>query len=82
MGQIYQAISFASGIYRERARLEATIALRLLAERMPGLSQAGAAQRRNAVVIRGPARLPVRAGRARAVSAGVRAARPPGQAAR
>lgn len=78
-------LAFSGGIHyclgQPLARLEATIALRLLAERMPGLSLAGAVQRRSAVVIRGPARLPVRAGRARAVPAGVSAARLPGQAA-
>jgi cytochrome P450 len=66
-------LAFSSGIHyclgQPLARLEATITLRLLAERMPGMSLAGAVQRRNAAVIRGPARLPVRAGPARAVPA-------------
>lgn len=63
-------LSFSSGIHycvgQPLARLEATIALRMLAERMPGLSRAGAVARRNATVIRGPLRLPVSAGLPRA----------------
>jgi len=63
-------LAFSSGIHyclgQPLARLEATIALRLLAERMPGLSQAGPIRRRNTSTIRGPARLPVTAGSARA----------------
>jgi P450-derived glycosyltransferase activator len=63
-------LSFSSGIHycvgQPLARLEATIALRMLAERMPGLSRAGAVARRNATVIRGPLRLPVTAGAPRA----------------
>src|SRR5262249_44329143 len=59
-------LSFASGIHscigQPLARLEATIALRMLAERMPGLSCAGAVRRRNTTTIRGPARLPVSTG--------------------
>ena len=46
------------------ARLEATIALRMLAERMPGLARAGTVKRRNATTIRGPLRVPVAAGQA------------------
>jgi hypothetical protein len=47
------------------ARLEATVALRMLAERMPGLSLAGPVRRRKTTLIRGPLRLPVAAGQAR-----------------
>ena len=57
-------LAFSSGIHyclgQALARLEATVALRTLAERMPGLSLAGAVRRRNATIIRGPVRLPVR----------------------
>jgi P450-derived glycosyltransferase activator len=57
-------LAFSTGIHyclgQALARLEATVALRMLAERMPGLSLAGAVRRRNATVIRGPVRLPVR----------------------
>ena len=38
------------------------MAVQMLAERMPGLSRAGEVERRNATTIRGPIRLPVRAG--------------------
>ena len=59
-------LAFSSGIHhcvgRPLAELEATVALRLLAERMPGLRRAGAVRRRNATLIRGPLSLPVRAG--------------------
>lgn len=59
-------LAFSSGIHyclgQPLARLEATIALRMLAERMPGLARAGAVRRRNASTIRGPVRLPVTAG--------------------
>jgi cytochrome P450 len=58
-------LAFSSGIHyclgQPLARLEATVALRMLAERMPGLSLAGPVRRRNATTIRGPLRLPVRA---------------------
>jgi cytochrome P450 len=61
-------LSFSSGIHycigQSLARLEAAIALRMLAERMPGLARDGSVQRRNATTIRGPWRLPVTAGRA------------------
>jgi cytochrome P450 len=56
-------LAFSSGIHyclgQPLARLEATIALRMLAERMPGLALAGRVKRRNATTIRGPVRLPV-----------------------
>jgi cytochrome P450 len=58
-------LAFSSGIHyclgQPLARLEATIAFRVLAERMPGLALAGPVRRRNATTIRGPLRLPVRA---------------------
>jgi cytochrome P450 len=60
-------LAFSGGIHycigQSLARLEAGIALRMLAERMPGLARAGSVQRRNATTIRGPWRLPVTAGR-------------------
>ena len=59
-------LAFSSGIHyclgQPLARLEATIALRLLAERMPGLALDGSVKRRNATTIRGPIHLPVTAG--------------------
>ena len=62
-------LAFSSGIHycigQPLARLEARIALQILAERMPGLQRAGAVVRRNATLIRGPVRLPVRATPAR-----------------
>ncbi|WP_028644565.1 cytochrome P450 [Nocardioides sp. URHA0020] len=58
-------LAFSSGIHhcvgRPLAELEATVALRLLVERMPGLRRAGPVRRRNATLIRGPLSLPVRA---------------------
>lgn len=57
-------LAFSAGIHycvgAPLATLEATIALRKLAERMPDLQRAGRVQRRNATTIRGPLRLPVR----------------------
>ena len=44
------------------ARSEAAISLRMLAERMPDLAHAGTVKRRNATIIRGPVRLPVKHG--------------------
>jgi cytochrome P450 len=59
-------LSFSSGIHycagQPLARLELTIALQLLAERMPGLARAGQVERRNSTIIRGPIRVPVTAG--------------------
>ncbi len=59
-------LAFSSGIHyclgQPLARLEATIALRMLAMRMPGLALDGSVKRRNATTIRGPIHLPVTAG--------------------
>jgi cytochrome P450 len=56
-------LAFSSGIHyclgQPLARLEATIALRSLAARMPGLSRNGRVIMRNATTIRGPLHLPV-----------------------
>jgi P450-derived glycosyltransferase activator len=58
-------LAFSSGIHyclgQPLARLEATIAIQMLAERMPGLTQAGPVRRRGGTVIRGPRHLPVTA---------------------
>jgi len=57
-------LAFSSGIHycvgQPLAMLEATIALRTLAERMPGLRRAGRVRRRSSSLIRGPIRLPAR----------------------
>jgi cytochrome P450 len=59
-------LAFAAGIHyclgQSLARLEGAIALRMLAERMPGLARAGAVTRRPGATIRGPVTLPVTAG--------------------
>jgi cytochrome P450 len=56
-------LAFSSGIHycigQPLATLEARIALRLVAERLPGLRQTGSVTRRNATIIRGPLTLPV-----------------------
>ena len=66
-------LAFSSGIHyclgQPLARLEATIALRMLAERMPELALAGPVRRRNTTTIRGPLHLPVTAGRTAIVRA-------------
>jgi cytochrome P450 len=60
-------LAFSSGIHyclgQPLARLEATLAFAMLAERLPGLRRAGPVRRRNATTIRGPLRLPVTVGR-------------------
>gem|GEM_PF-215132 len=72
-------LAFSSGIHyclgQPLARLEATITLRMLAERMPGLALAGPVQLRNTTTIRGPLHLPVRPGPHRGGPAARRAAR-------
>ena len=59
-------LAFSSGIHhcvgRPIAELEATVALQVLAERMPDLRRAGDVRRRNATLIRGPVSLPVAVG--------------------
>ena len=56
-------LAFSSGIHycvgRPLAQLEATIALRMMAERIPGLHRAGKAKRRYATTIRGPLHVPL-----------------------
>ena len=56
-------LAFSSGIHyclgAPLARLEASIAFSMLAERMPGLYLTGPVQRRNSTTIRGPLRIPV-----------------------
>jgi P450-derived glycosyltransferase activator len=68
-------LAFSSGIHycvgQPLARLEAEIALRRLAERMPRLHRAGPLRRRVSSIVRGPIRLPVRSGpRASSLRAG------------
>jgi cytochrome P450 len=62
-------LAFSSGIHycagQPLARLELTIALQLLAERMPGLARSGKIERRNSNIIRGPIHVPVTARGAR-----------------
>jgi cytochrome P450 len=64
-------LAFSSGIHyclgQPLARLEATTALRMLAERLPQLSLAGPVRRRSGFVIRGPLSVPVRVGAPRTV---------------
>jgi cytochrome P450 len=66
-------LAFSGGIHycpgQPLARLEAAIALRALAERMPGLARTGPVEWRGGVVIRGPLRFPVAAA-ARRTAAG------------
>ncbi len=61
-------LAFSSGIHyclgQPLARLEATIAIQMLAERMPHLAQVGPVRRRAGTIIRGPLHLPVTGGRA------------------
>jgi cytochrome P450 len=62
-------LAFSSGIHycigQPLARIEATIALRMLAERMPDLRPRGPVRRRNATTIRGPMQIPVGIARGR-----------------
>ncbi|BFU44369.1 cytochrome P450 [Krasilnikovia sp. MM14-A1004] len=63
--QTVDHLAFSSGIHycvgAPLARLEATIALQRLAERLPGLRRNGPMRRRASSVVRGPLHLPVRA---------------------
>jgi cytochrome P450 len=60
-------LAFSSGIHycvgAPLARLEATIAFAMLAERLPDLRQTGPVRRRNSTLIRGPLHIPVTARR-------------------
>jgi len=60
-------LAFSSGIHyclgQALARLEAIIALQMLAERMPGLTLAGPIRRRQTTTLRGPLYLPVSTGK-------------------
>jgi cytochrome P450 len=57
-------LAFSGGVHycvgQPLARLEAVVALRRLAERMPGLRRNGPLRRRTSGILRGPIRLPVR----------------------
>jgi cytochrome P450 len=59
-------LAFSSGIHycvgAPLARMEATLGLQRLAERMPGLTRAGVIRRRTSSIVRGPIHFPVRAG--------------------
>jgi cytochrome P450 len=66
-------LAFSSGIHycigQPLARMEGTIALQRLAERMPDLRRAGPLRRRVSSIVRGPIRLPVRVTSGRSVVA-------------
>jgi cytochrome P450 len=59
-------LAFSAGIHycigQPLATLEATVAIRKLAQRLPDLLRAGRVRRRNATTIRGPISLPVARG--------------------
>ena len=59
----YDSLAFSSGIHRcvgrPIAELEGTVALRMLAERMPDLRRAGPARMRAMPLVRGPLSVPV-----------------------
>jgi len=61
--QLVEHMAFSSGIHyclgAPLARLEATVAFRVIAERLTTLRRAGRVVRRNAATIRGPLHLPV-----------------------
>lgn len=63
---LFDHLAFSSGIHRcvgrPIAELEGTIALRMLAERMPHLRRAGAARMRAMPLVRGPLSVPVTVG--------------------
>jgi len=65
--QTVEHLGFASGIHyclgQPLARMEATVALRCLAQRLPGLRRAGTTRRTDTTALRGLTRLPVQAGR-------------------
>jgi cytochrome P450 len=63
---VFDHLAFSSGIHRcvgrPIAELEGTVALRMLAERMPRLHRSAPARMRAMPLVRGPLRLPVRVG--------------------
>ncbi|MGH3277366.1 MAG: cytochrome P450 [Streptosporangiaceae bacterium] len=75
-------LAFSSGIHyclgKPLALLEANVALRVLAERMPDLALAGKVRRRNATVIRGPVSVPVTVGSRRRAATGATSVAPVG----
>jgi cytochrome P450 len=65
-GDVAEHLAFSSGIHycvgQPLARMELTVAVQMLAERMPRLRVAGVARRRSATTIRGLRSLPVKVG--------------------
>ncbi|GAA1770378.1 cytochrome P450 [Nocardioides hankookensis] len=63
---LFDHLAFSSGIHRcvgrPIAELEGSVALRMLAERMPGLHRAGPARMRAMPLVRGPLSVPVAVG--------------------